>query len=647
MNINKHTIICALVTIICFLTYTDIISGQDNKEVLFLGSYSNSFENYNKQIHGFKRALDTDINMQIEYLDYGNFAEVENEINFYNLLKHKISKYEKYEAIILAEDHAIRFWQKYKDELFKDTPMIFLGANDVELVNQVLQYENVYGIKEEILVEENIKLIRKLHPDKDIVALIYEPTSKSKEINDYYNLKGKYKDTNFNHISVYDDGIEQAQEKLKKLDKNSVILEFYTYGKYFIEIENLNYFKNFINNEVNLPKYTTIDFKMNDKFIGGFVTDPYKQGEKGAEIANQISNGKFPAKKLISGKEANTYLFNYESLKKFNIKESKLPQGSHIENKPIPILKSHKEISIVVLVIVACLIITIVALILNVIKRKQYEKEILKAKEIAEKAHNVQSDFISTISHELRTPVAIIMSCNQLLELNLSKLGDEVKNKNDKSISIIKQNCYRMIKIVNNIIDVAKFDSEIAKLKLKNIEIISLLEDIALSVVPYAKCKNIELIFDTQKEELITSVDPDMIERIVLNLLSNAIKFTNENGKILMSVYCNQDKLIFTVKDNGIGIAKENIEKIFEKFVQLEDTISRTTEGSGIGLSLVKSLVELHDGEIFVISKLSEGTSFSVELPIKKVVTDEIESHYSNGELIHIRSAEIEFSDMI
>ncbi|MFR3072222.1 MAG: sensor histidine kinase, partial [Paeniclostridium sp.] len=187
-------------------------------------------------------------------------------------------------------------------------------------------------------------------------------------------------------------------------------------------------------------------------------------------------------------------------------------------------------------------------------------------------------------------------------------------------------NCNMLLRLTNNIIDIAKVDSGFMTLKLKNIDIILLLESITMSVIPYATSKNINIIFDTSDEEFIMSVDPDKIERIVLNLISNAIKFSKDNMTIYVNVYVDKIENILTlsVKDNGIGIDESHLEKIFERFAQVEDTMIRSNEGSGIGLSLVKIFTNLHGGDIELKSKVNEGSEFVIRLPINVLEDEEV-----------------------
>ena len=175
-----------------------------------------------------------------------------------------------------------------------------------------------------------------------------------------------------------------------------------------------------------------------------------------------------------------------------------------------------------------------------------------------------------------------------------------------------------MLRLINNLVDITKIDSGYLKLNFINCNIVELVEDITLSVVPYVENKKLSIIFDTMDEEIIIKCDPESIERVMLNLLSNAIKFTSKGGNIIVYIYSDEQYVNISVKDDGIGIADEYMEKVFERFIQGDKTLKRQTEGSGIGLSLVKSIVEMHKGIVEVNRENSVGTEVIVKLPNKK-----------------------------
>ncbi len=222
------------------------------------------------------------------------------------------------------------------------------------------------------------------------------------------------------------------------------------------------------------------------------------------------------------------------------------------------------------------------------------------------------TEFLSNISHELKTPLNVIFTAVQLLGFYEEDCNDE---KQDKYLKLIKQNCYRLMKLINNLLDTTKLDSGYLKLNLINYNIVSLIEEITLSVTSYAESKGINIIFDTNVEEKIIAVDTDKIERIILNLLSNSIKFTNPGGNIFVNVKDCGENVYIHVKDTGVGIPSDKLESIFERFFQVDKTLKKNKEGTGIGLHLVKSFVEMHKGTVHIKSELGQGTEFIIKLP--------------------------------
>jgi signal transduction histidine kinase len=255
----------------------------------------------------------------------------------------------------------------------------------------------------------------------------------------------------------------------------------------------------------------------------------------------------------------------------------------------------------------------------DVSEKYELEKALLEYEKIKQE-DIIKNEFFSNISHELKTPLNIIYSANQLLGVSTQKSNfKEIYIKYKDCLDI---NCKRMLRLIDNIVDITKLDVGFKCPQFDNYDIVKIVEDMTLSVVSYANVKGIEVLFDTDVEELDIKCDPDMLERIVLNLLSNAIKFSEDGGRILVEIFSNKTWVGIKVKDNGIGIPLNIQDKIFDRFVQGDKSMRRKKEGSGIGLSLVKSLVELMDGKIYLKSDGKSGTEFTVLLP-NKLATEE------------------------
>ena len=268
-----------------------------------------------------------------------------------------------------------------------------------------------------------------------------------------------------------------------------------------------------------------------------------------------------------------------------------------------------------------------ISLELELEKFKVYDKE--------------KSEFISNISHELRTPLNIFYSTVQLLDRMSENETLDFKLMYKKYKKPLHVNCKRMLRLINNVMDISNIDTGILKPNFGNYDIVSISEDITLSVVNYASLKSINIQFDTNVEEHIIKCDPTMIERILLNLLSNAIKFSEKNKNIYVDLNVEDKWVQIEVKDEGIGINDNVKHIIFDKFVQVDKSFTRMNEGSGIGLSIVKSMIDLHNGNISVESEVNVGSTFKILLPNECLNDSYFETYDINNS-----STELELSDI-
>lgn len=260
--------------------------------------------------------------------------------------------------------------------------------------------------------------------------------------------------------------------------------------------------------------------------------------------------------------------------------------------------------------------------------------------------NKIRSDFFANLSHELRTPLNLIFSSLQVVDLKLKNTEMKEDQSITKYINMATQNTYRLLKLVNNLIDSNKITSGYFEYNPQNYDIVYFIEGICQSIVDFAKQKNIEVVFDTDIEEKIISFDLDKMERIILNILSNSIKFTKENGRIDIYIRESNQMLEIEISDDGIGIPSNKLNSIFERFRQVENNSIRRGEGSGIGLYLVKSLVDMHGGYIDVESELGVGTTFKINIPAelkKEYECNIIEKNLQNS---YIEKIKVEFSDI-
>ena len=280
---------------------------------------------------------------------------------------------------------------------------------------------------------------------------------------------------------------------------------------------------------------------------------------------------------------------------------------------------------------------------IDVTKRKEVEEEKKKLEETIQ-LESIRNEFFGNISHEFKTPLNIILGIVQLIDKNI-ELDNISKENLIRHVDIMKQNSYRLLRLVNNLIDISRIDIGYYNLQPSNYNIVKVIEDITLSIAEYVKHKKINLIFNTDVEEITLACDPDKIERVMLNLLSNAIKYTDDNGDIYVSLNKVNEDVVVSVKDSGVGIPNDKLELIFDRFGQANDILSRRCEGSGIGLSIVKSIVEMHGGKIEVFSEIGKGSEFVFNIPIKILEEENVILTCDNKDY-HVEKCNIEFSDI-
>lgn len=617
--INRVSFFISSVLFVIIVLFTNIVYAEENVkeklEVLFISSYSLNFISFEDQVQGIREGLNNNANIKIEYMNSSNIDLEENELRFYDLVKMNLENYNNYDAIIVGDDEALEFTLKYREDIFKGIPIVFLGIQRTDLIRKAFEFEGISGVRELESVEENIDLIKKLHSNIENIIFLNDCGE-----NFYPDLVEKNPQFNFGELITNELSIDEFRKVISELEENTAIISLYPdhfKDREWLNTQDIN--KMIAELNPNIPVYSILNYSIGTGSIGGKVIKHFEQGRLAGQIVLQLLEGKDEEEVYIGYDLANKHVFDYNVLKNFNIRISSLPDNSEIINNPLNIIKEYKSVFIITCIMFLTLLLLVIALIKHIQYKNKFEKEIIKAKDKAEEINRLKSYFISNISHELKTPINVILCAAQLLE---SKRVDNYNiNNENNTIDIIKDNSYRLIRLINNIIDVEKGEVEELTLNLKKDNLVSLIEDIVTSVIPYAKRKELNLIFDTEEEEIIMDMDIEKIERIILNLLSNAIKFSNENGNIYIRIMLNNDDVDIVVEDEGIGISKDDIPYIFDKFIQVDNTFNRKNEGSGIGLAIVKSFIEIHNGKIMVESQVGKGTKFIVKLP--KIINNE------------------------
>ncbi|WP_286905484.1 PAS domain-containing sensor histidine kinase [Clostridium sp. UBA1652] len=267
---------------------------------------------------------------------------------------------------------------------------------------------------------------------------------------------------------------------------------------------------------------------------------------------------------------------------------------------------------------------------------------VLEENDELERTLSNQEKFFSFISHEFKTPLTVTMSAVQAIELICkNELSDIAK----KYIKKIYQSSLQQVRLVNNLLDITRADAGYLKVNKKNMDIVRMTKLIIKSILVYANEKNVNIECNPSSKEIYLGIDDEKYERILLNLLSNAIKFSPTKGNIYVNIEENNGLVFITVKDEGPGIPEDKQKVIFERFGQVNNSLTRESEGTGIGLYIVNLLVNALGGEIKLESKLGQGSAFKVVLPIEIVEEEDI----LKGNLMDdglVRTVNVEFSNV-
>ena len=268
-------------------------------------------------------------------------------------------------------------------------------------------------------------------------------------------------------------------------------------------------------------------------------------------------------------------------------------------------------------------------------KSIQLEKELNRIKE----KNKFKTEFLSNVAYDIKKPINKIFETNNNLIENKGKYNSENINNHTR---LVKQNCYRLIRLLSNVEYVSRIDNGTCTLELRKCDIVKLVENIVKISKTYTYKKGIDISFKSEVNKKILSLDIDKVEKIILNILSNAINFTDTGGKIDINLYMQNEQVCISIKDTGIGIPKDKTEVIFENFEQLDTTLSRGCEGTGMGLSVVKKLANLNNIKINVESELNKGSEFIITLPNNIVSKNiKLQDKFAQDEKI-----DIEFSDI-
>lgn len=618
INILLITSLLILLNSISYI-YADTKNSKELCNILLINSYDidNNWEVHVKE--GLQEVIkdNPNINIKTEHLDIRNNNNKSYIRDFEELLNTKY-EHRDFDMIITVDDEAfelVRHGLFKKNSIFYKKIIIFTGVNKrINFTSKEKKY--ITGFVDGRSRIELINLISKLHPNVKNINVLLDYTDYSKDIKEKLLENTYLLDDNINLNFIQGRYEDEILEELKKVNKNNHGL--LVCGIYKDKNSN-NYIKpkeliSKIKDIKDQPIYTSMENYIGAGTVGGYIDMGKEYGNALGKMILKIYEDKSISKVSLINRLGGNYVVDYHQIYDYGINPLNLPKETIVINKkPHELLLPMNQIILAIIFMIA-LFFTILYIIVMMLKHRKNNIKNRHLYKVAKEREQLKTDFIANMSHELRTPLNIIRSASTLLELKVNKNEQVQKEYILDKVDRINQNSDRLIRLINNLIDITKFDSGFYECKCRNENIVYVVEDIVFATVDYANEKNIELIFDTESEEIITCIDKEKIERVILNLLSNAIKFTNENGKIEIHIKHDEKFVYISIKDNGIGIPKEKVNQIFHRFYQVDSILSRKNEGSGIGLCIVDEIIKMHGGKINIDSEENKGTTFEIIL---------------------------------
>ena len=629
---SRLHILCLNLLLLAFtsitITYPVTASSPSSTNyfnVLILNSYNQGHKWESHVMEGFLKAIqdetNLDINTKIEYLDFRNRADQTYLMSFEQLLEVKYPA-GSIDAIYAVDDEAYNFILPEITNsrcAFYQVPLFFSGVDKPESLDPTVKPYTT-GLYQRDVTYESLNLIFHLDSSIKQINIIAENSSYGDNLIEQVNhLIERYWQDEITIKLVQSDYIEDIEEGLSNLPPSSHTVnmlagefQYKTSTKYLDPIDTINTIKT----HNPWPIFSNDQTYIHTGILGGTMDIGEKQGKEVFNMMQQVLKGNDIESVPPTFAPFPEWVLNYPSLYEYNINLANIPTICLFVNKKFYDLLVPTPIKCLIgsILLLSLLIITVaIYLHLKHLKLKKFQQDEFTKRVEREK---LKTNFIVNMSHELRTPINIIINAITLLKSQINAPTDSL-DKQGISLRLdnVKQNAYRLLKLSNNMIDITKLQSNILELNKLDWNIIEIIEDVFSGIVDFASQKNIEIIFDPKQEEIIIGVDKILLGRILLDLLSNAIKFTPNGGKIYGTVWEDIDNVIIQVTDTGIGIDTTHLNHIFDHFYQVDDLFTRLNEGSGIGLSLVKDMVELHNGKIKVYSVVGEGTTFTIYLP--------------------------------
>ena len=648
---NKKWRIVYVISFLLFsFTGNAAIPEEPEEEILFVTSYNSdtkyTYDNINTFVETY-RQLGGKYSTIVENM---NVTDLNQSRKWKKRLTNILDKHPNAKLVILLGGEAWSSFLHLEDEKYRQLPVFCAMASrngiripedsidirtyepqSIDLTERMNKYNIIYCNTYEYDIDKDIEMMRSFYPDMEHLVFISDNTYNGLAEQAWVkkNMK-RYPEISTTYIDGRIHTLDAAVKQLRDVPKNSVAL----LGIWRIDNRGITYMNNsvyaFSKANPELPVFSLTATAIGYWAIGGYIPQYDGIGKSMGEQAYQF---------LDKGKNnvghihllPNRYKFDANKLHEWGFQDKKLPFNSLIINQQVPFFQAYRtEVQFILftfLVLIGGLFISLYYYYRTKILKNHLEKTTAQlredkkklelseialrhAKERAEEANQLKSAFVSNMSHEIRTPLNAIVG--------FSRIISESENPEERKeyYEIVDANNERLLQLINEILDLSKIESGIVEFTYGPVKLHTLCKEIHDAHV--FRCpQGVELKFDSPDEALSIHSDKNRIFQVFSNLIGNAFKFTTQ-GSVSYGYRQEAEKVVFYVKDTGLGIEPEKLGRVFQRFAKLNNF----AQGTGLGLSICKTIIERLGGEISVSSEVGTGTTFTFWLPLESVMQD-------------------------